>query len=114
MQIYPLIYLVELFDPHTGEILDADVFARMDTAVETAFLHTRKTPLIRVHAEVSTDETGVIDGLGFFDEDHELVACITTSNLTHDNQLPLLPQIRQACVLSPLAMQAALNGFLSA
>lgn len=112
LQIYPPIYLVELFDPFTGEIINADVFARMDTAVETALIHSKKIPSLKVHAEVSTDVSGGIDGFGFFDEDHELVACITVSNLTHDKQEPQLTSVRSACLLPPAQMQAALNTIL--
>lgn len=120
---FPFVYLVELFSPSpmaiAGEpsddagpvapvVEDSDVCAKLELAIEQAYQHVRNLNL-KAHLEVSFDEDNLIEGVGVFDADENLLACITVYHLDRDCEEASLSSIRDACRGEPRSMQAELN-----
>jgi hypothetical protein len=102
-------YLVELLNPLSGEVEETDVFARLGPAVEKVYLHLQGYPEVEVSVEVSHDEDDEIEGVGFFDKQHEFISCITIYRLERDTAEPTVEAIRKACLASGDELQARLN-----
>lgn len=96
-------------NPHSGEIEDADLFARLGPAIEKVYLHLRDYSEVAVTVEVSHDEDGEIEGVGFFDTQHEVISLITIYRLERDTEEPTVEAIRLACQAPGGELQARLN-----
>lgn len=95
--------------PHTGELEQADICAQLGTAVQQVFEHLQEHPEVAVFVEVSHDEDGELEGVGFFDENHEMLSCITAYRLERDTDVPTVPSIVEACLSPGPQMEGALN-----
>lgn len=92
------VYLVELMHPLTGDILFADVCSRLDVAVEQVFNHFDKFSSVNVVPRPSYDEdTGEVEGIGFFSSAEELISCITAYHMSRDSDLVTNPFVAAAC-----------------
>jgi hypothetical protein len=105
----PPIYLVELLNPLSGELDDADVYARLDTAVEKAYVHCLNQA---VHVDVSADESSLIEGVAFFDAQGELLACVTAYQMDRDNEVPTIAEVALACSAGAAEMKEQLTVLL--
>jgi hypothetical protein len=112
-ELRPPTYLVELLSGISGELLEAEVYARLDTAVEKAAVHAKSELGPQAHASVSLNVNSEIDGVGFFDDNQNLVACVTVYRLEHDAEAPTVPELQSACEGSADSMQTLLNAFLT-
>jgi hypothetical protein len=106
---FPIVFLVELLDPYTGELEEADVSGKLDLAVEKVYWHLANYSDSHVEVEVSFDEDGVIEGVGFFNEEHEMISCITVYHLDRDTDDPEDSRIRNACSGPLVELQSKLN-----
>lgn len=97
-------------NPYSGELEHADIFVRLDTAIETVREHFLATcPQLNVTVEVSYDEDRELEGVGFFDDDHQLVSCVTAYRLDRDAEVATDLRISEACLAGPEHMQDKLN-----
>lgn len=108
-QHFPAVYLVELMDPYTGELQEADVCAKLELAVEKAHVHLKEYKDSPVEVDVSFDDDDLVEGLGFFNEDKEMLACITVYHLDRDTGTAQVAGIAEACRGDKTAMQRQLN-----
>lgn len=106
---FPEVYLVELMDPYTGELQEADVCAKLELAVDKVYLHLADFKDSLIEVEVSFDEDDVIEGIGFFDEQREMLSCITVYHLDRDTGTAQEDDIAQACRGDKAALQRKLN-----
>lgn len=106
---FPVVYLVELMNPKTGDIEEADICAKLELAVEKVHAHLTEYSDLLVEVEVSLDEDEAIEGLGFFDEDHEILSCITVYHLDRDTGEAQDAGIATACRGDKFALQKELN-----
>lgn len=113
-ELNPPVYLAELLVEAAGDVEFADVFARLDTAVDAAYRHAQTHGGIGCYSEVSVTETGEIDGVGFFTAPGDLIAFVTVYQMEHDQEEPQLEVIRTACLAPPAEMQSYLNSLLGA
>lgn len=90
-----LTYLVELFDPETGEIVEVDVFAHIDAAFEACYWHMRQGGAKNTSPYVSLDEGGELEGAAFITEDDGLWACLSVYHLYRDEELARLEAMRK-------------------
>jgi len=106
---FPEVFLVELMNPYSGEIEETDVCAKLELAVEKVYLHLLdyKDTLVEVEASFDTDDA--IEGVGFFDENQELISCITVYHLDRDTGTAELPGIAEACRGDKQNLQQELN-----
>lgn len=111
---HPSTILLELVHLPSGHLEDADVFARLDTAIEKAYLHVCEAKFVGVRVEVSVNDGDTIDGVGFFDFDNNMLACITVYQTEFDSEEPSIDAVRAACALAPGDMQEQLNALLRA
>lgn len=106
---FPIVYLVELMNPLTGELEETDVCAKLELAVEKVYWHLCEYPETPVEVEVSLDDDQVIEGVGFFDEEHEMLACVTAYHLDRDTANAQVPDIAVACRGDKFELQKKLN-----
>lgn len=107
---FPPVYLAELLDTSSDEILSTDVFAKLELAVEAVYEHARTVPGLRqVSVEVSFDSDGEIEGVGIFDENEQPVAYITVYHLDRETAVATSLSIGRACRGDPSCLQAELN-----
>lgn len=99
--------------PRTGELEQSDICVRLDTAVEQVYQHLQMYPGLEVDVEVSYDEDDELEGVGFFDDNHEMLSCITVYHLERDTEQPRLRSIADACALKGAQMEQALNQIFS-
>ena len=102
-------FLVELLNPKTGEIEYSDICIRLDTAVDQVFTHLQKYPEVPVQVDVSYDEQNEIEGIGFFDDDHEVISCVTAYHLDRDTDEPQHEEVKLACLQAGQDLETALN-----
>lgn len=88
-------HLVELMEPSTLQILDVDLCARLDVAMQLVYKHLKSTNT-RCSVEFSYDEQGQLEGVGFFNDTMELVSCITVYRLARDNDVPDMKALAEA------------------
>ncbi len=106
-------YLVELMYSDNGEVAEADVCAHLDVALDKAYLHLQTLEMLEdPRAEVSFDEDGELEGVGFFDAHENMLACVTVYHLDRDNEQASEPAIAQACAGPRDRLQDALNALL--
>jgi hypothetical protein len=104
------VYLVELFDPWSGDALEVDLYARLDTAVESVYLHLKKVGFTGgANVDVSFDDESTIEGVGFFNENQDLISCVTAYHLSRDTAVPQLTEIKKAFAAEPSELQSLLN-----
>ncbi len=96
-----------------GDLEDTELYARLDTALEKAYLHARAAQLPGLRVEVSTNDTGEIDGVGFFSAAQTLLACVTVYRLEYDCEEPTIAAIRESCCMGPDAMQSSLTNLIN-
>lgn len=92
----PQTYLVELMHPLSGEVLLTDVCAHLDAAVQRAVDHSRQPGTGPVRSEVSVDQ-GVLEGIAFFNQSSEIIACVTRYHLERDTERARQPEVALAC-----------------
>ncbi len=106
-------YLVELMYSDTGDVAEADVCAHLDVALDKAYLHLQTLDAIEgPRAEVSFDDEGELEGVGFFDADENMLACVTVYHLDRDNEQASVAAIAAACAGPRDGLQDALNALL--
>jgi hypothetical protein len=105
---FPVVYLVELFCHKTLVTEDTDVCAKLELAVQRADDHVRNVNQ-DVHVEVSFDDDGVIEGVGVFNDNGAMLACVSVYHLDRDTGEASNSAIADACRSDPLQLQAALN-----
>ena len=108
----PQTYLVELMHPLSGEVVLTDVCAHLDAAVQRAIDHSRQPGTGPVRSEVSVDQ-GVLEGIAFFNQSDEIIACVTRYHLERDTERARQPEVARACSDIALA-QDRLNQLLNA
>ena len=104
-----IVFLVELLNPKTGEIEYYVNCIRLDTSVYQVFTHLQKYQEVPVQVDVSYDEQNEIEGIGFFDDDHEVISCVTAYHLDRDNDEPQHEEVKLACLQAGQDLEAALN-----
>jgi hypothetical protein len=104
----PINYLVELFHPQTLAMEDADICTRLDVALEKVYAHLSNFTEMHVSVDVSCDEDGLIEGVGFFDANLELISCVTTYHHSRDTEEPSNQAIAAACAGELSQMPAVL------
>lgn len=95
--------------PHTGELEHTDICARLDVAVQQVYLHLKSHPEVRTDVEVSYDEDGELEGVGFFDDNHDMLSCVTVYHLERDTEQAHVKEVTAACAQEGRALEAALN-----
>ena len=110
---FPAAYLVELLDPYNGDVHECDVCAKVELAVEKVYQHLSQHSDVVVHVETSFDDDGELEGIGFFDESHQIISCITVYHLERDDADAEVASIAQACRAAPAQLEAALNAIFS-
>lgn len=95
--------------PHTGELEHTDICARLDVAVQQVYLHLQAHPEVRVDVEVSYDEDQELEGVGFFDDNHDMLSCITAYRLERDTEQAHVQAVSAACTKEGRALETALN-----
>ena len=108
-----LAYLVELLDPFNGEVLECDVCAKLELALEKVYEHFRQYPEVAPRVEVSFDDDDELEGVGFFDSEHEIVSCVTVYHLERDDGETRYPGLLAACQAGRQHMEASLNQVFS-
>lgn len=108
---FPALYLVELMNPETGNIDEVDVCARLDVAIEKVYNWLDSFGELRksVCVEVSYDDEGVLEGVGFFNDEQDMASCITTYQLDRDADVASISEIASACAGPKDLLQSALN-----
>jgi hypothetical protein len=106
---FPEVFLAELMNPYTGEIEETDVCAKLELAVEKVYLHLVDYKDSLINVEVSFDADNAIEGVGFFDENHELVSCVTVYHLDRDTGSATVAGLGPACRGDKQALQQELN-----
>lgn len=106
---FPEVFLVELMNPYTGEIEETDVCAKLELAVEKVYLHLVDYKDSLIDVEVSFDADNVIEGVGFFDEDHSLISCVTVYHLDRDTGTAKVEGLAEACRGNKRDLQQELN-----
>ncbi|MDO8416314.1 MAG: hypothetical protein Q7S87_08905 [Agitococcus sp.] len=90
-------YLVELINPVTKEIEEADVCRELAVALDKVYAHLAPLNALLTDVEVSFDTENEVEGIGFFDENRVLISCITTYHLARDTDRPINKAIILAC-----------------
>lgn len=108
-QRFPEVFLVELMNPYTGELEDTDVCAKLELALEKVYWHLADYKDSLVEVEVSFDEDDAIEGVGFFDENHDIVSCVTVYHLDRDTGTAQVDAIARACRGDKRQLQQELN-----
>ncbi len=101
-------YLVELIHPATGVPSEVDICAQLAVAVQRVHAHLASFGS-RPSVELSYDADGSLEGVGFFDQAHDLISCITVYRLHRDNEQPTLQGLTLALSLPEPARSIALN-----
>lgn len=90
------IFLLELFDPWTGESVSSDITRFLENAVDAVYWHLADFDG-KVTVEVSRcAENGEIEGIGFFDEDSTMLSSIAAYYLDRDSVVCETPAIATA------------------
>ena len=112
---FPPVYLLDLLRTPDGDIEESDVFSKLELAIEQALTHL-KTGGLNVDAlvEVSFDDADNVEGVGFFNAEDELLACITVYHLDRETGCAADSALHEACKGDKFALQAALNRMLQA
>lgn len=106
---FPDVFLVELLDAVSGELLEADVCARLESAIERVYWHLAEYKDSLVSVDVSYDDENALEGVAFFTESQEMLACISVYRLDRDTQEPEVAEIADACNANPADLQTSLN-----
>lgn len=101
-------HLVELMEPCSLQILEVDLCARLDVALQRVHEHLQGTKT-RCRVEFSYDEQGQLEGVGFFNASNELVSCITVYRLARDNDVSNMKALNAALSLDEPARTEAVN-----
>lgn len=94
---FPEVFLVETFDTCSGVAQECDVYAKLELAVEAVYEELVQPPGCEVRVEVSLDEDGELEGVGFFDRGYAMLACITVYRLERENDSAVRGNIADAC-----------------
>lgn len=105
----PPVYLVELGEPHTGELESADVTLFLENAIEQCYLHLASfSEPVRV--EVRRDRNGHLWEIGFLTRDHgDLLCSISVYRLGRDRLESSVPGLKEAAQAKTEDLEAALN-----
>ena len=110
---FPVAFLVELLDPFNGDVLECDVCAKLELAVEKVQEHFSTYPGLDLRVEVSVDDDGELEGIGFFDSGHEIVSCVTVYHLERDDGEAQSIRVQKACRAPLNALERHLNQLFS-
>jgi len=99
-----LTYLVELFNPETGEIEETDVFAHLDTALDACYWHLRRKSAKTTQPYVSLDGDGELEGVAFISDDDRMWACLSVFHLYRDEERSRLECLRSLADLKGAAL----------
>jgi hypothetical protein len=112
---FPPVYLLDLLRTPDGDIEESDVFGKLELAIEQALTYL-KTQSLNVDAliEVSFDDADNVEGIGFFNADDQMLACITVYHLDRETGRAADSALREACQGDKFALQAELNRMLQA
>ena len=94
---FPEVFLVETFAADPSDVDECDVYARLELAVEAVHEWLAQTPGRKVRVEVSVDEEGELEGVGFFDDSYTMLACVTVYRLERESGSAVNRNISQAC-----------------
>lgn len=110
--VFPDVLLVELMNPETGEIVDTDVTAKLELAVEKVYQHTHQISALVGDVDVSYDDEE-LEGLAFFNDEQEMLACITVYRLERDTGSAQLPALSEACCADKADLKQRLTTLFS-
>ena len=111
MQQLPLqapIFLVELLDLSTEDIIECDVTAYLENAIEAAYTHLANL-LDQVTPEVTIDRDGELEGIAFLGPNEEQYAFITAYYLNRDAPAAEFESIRTLAAQPLSGLQAGLR-----
>lgn len=94
---FPEVFLVETFATDSADADECDVYARLELAVEAVHEWLAQTPGRKVRVEVSVDEEGELEGVGFFDDSYAMLACVTVYRLERESGSAVSRDISHAC-----------------
>lgn len=83
--------------PVSGDVVQADVCAHLDAAVQYAIDHVRAPGCGAVSVEASFCEDAFLEGIAFLAKDGFLVACITRYHMERDDERARCLQVSFAC-----------------
>lgn len=106
---FPAVYLVELMNPHSGELDEADVFSKLDLAVERVSQHLGEHEVTPAELDASCDEDNELEGIAFLDERGELLACVSVYHLERETAEATHEPIALACRGPHQELQAKLT-----
>lgn len=111
---FPPVYLLDLLRTPDGDIEESDVFGKLELAVEQALHHLKAREIHPdAHVEVSFDAADNIEGVGFFDNDGQMLACIAVYHLDREVDRAADAALQHACTDKAI-LQAELNRMLHA
>lgn len=109
---HPPAYLVEILAPVSTETLETDLHADLGVAIDRIYSHFAGAGR-PVGVESSYTEDGELEGIAFFDQAQQLVACMTVYRLDRDCDEVATPGIVQALALAEPARTAALGALFT-
>ena len=105
---HPPAFLVELFPLTKSDTLEADLHADLGVAVERVYLHLKQAA-VKAEVEPSYTDDGELEGMAFFDQNAELLACLTVYRLDRDCDQVKTPEIQAALRLAEPERTKVLN-----
>lgn len=106
---FPPIYLAELLNPKTGEVEEADVFSKLELAVERVKRHLDELEVVPTDIDASCDEDDELEGIAFLNCDGELMACVAVYHLERETAVAADESIALACRGAHAELQAKLT-----
>ncbi|KWU17787.1 hypothetical protein [Burkholderia cenocepacia] len=112
---FPPVYLLDLLRTPDGDIEESDVFGKLELAIEQALSHLKSAGLAAdTLIEVSFDDADNVEGIGFFNAEDQMLACVTVYHLDRETEGAADPALREACAGDKSLLQAELNRMLQA